>query len=454
MAFHAAATGDQAEPVVPFRHGDLVKVRFEENQSESVAVGFVLVDEPRYLSMRTVYIGQIASKALMRSEVREVSLMSRNPSFEPEAAAVPVPLAVGADKKPIVLEDSMSARSVAAILGRVDLIDRDVVLHLGDADPSDEDTLVLLNALHEARARRVRVFATFGRVQGNAAAIALACDAMIPVGDAVMVAKRRESPPNDPVVALLTALVAELASVDRPLSQACLGVPCTLAWSPEEGFTEKPGQFEVASPEGPARLNRDQLEATGLVSQAAASAEQAAALVAVGAVEPRGERMLARSRTNVGVIAKPDANAKPDAAKSAAIAAAIAQYNSALASVRADIAEFDLYFTGRKGVWTRQFKSLRAIWENTSEMTAHVNTQMAVSGLQKSMRQAIEEMENQGRRLRIMIDDFPHPILVEHRRREELFRTFKASLERNRAADYASTSAAVSRLHPLPPFGR
>lgn len=447
---HGETRGAGESAADRFDAGDLLTVEWEENGTKQSALGFVVEDRDRYINVEMPIAGRMATKTILRSDLRRAEVKARSIRAD-EAAWSPDLVAALSDKsQPLELRTSAGLRAIAARFGSIDLSGRTVILHVDALADSDEDVLLLLHSLSEARERGMKVIAVFERAEANAAVIALACDAMIPVGSGIIGASRRTAAADDPVVVLLACLACELGFVDRQLPIAMLGVSGGLGWSKELGFAAKADELSIATPESPAKIEARDLVMTGLASIAVENAEQARALVESGQVKARGE--IARAAPSRVQKDAPKARPAAEASETrhAAIAAAIAEYNSALRTLHADIPEFNLYFTGQKGVWTEQLKSLRAIWERKAEMTAHVNTQMEVARLQKSMLRCVGVMENLGRRLQMMIDQHGHPTLAEHRARLDVFLVFKGSILRNRADDYVRSSNAIAGMKTLP----
>lgn len=434
--------------------GDLLAVDYEENGIVQSAMGFVVDWHDRFANVQLLIAGRMATKTIVRTDLRRAEVKAEAIRGN-EAAWTPEQVSSLADKsRPVEMRISSGLRSIAARCGSIDLNGRTVILRLDASAASAEETLLLLHALREARARGVKVIAVFEQAEGNAAVIALACDAMIPVGAGIIRANRRTTDADDPVVVLLAGMGSELGYVDRQLPLALLGVSGGLGWSAEADFSAKADELSIATPETPARLEAESLVRTALASTAAGTEAEAIALVESGVVRPRGPRERAEPLREASEAPRGRSTAEASESRRAAIASAVAEYNAALRTIHADIPEFNLYFTGQKGVWTEQLKSLRAIWERKAEMTAHVNTQMEVARLQKSMLRCVGVMENLGRRLQLMIGDHGHPTLAEHRRRLEVFLLFKGAVLRNRADDYVRSSSAIASLKSLPAPGR
>jgi len=243
----------------------------------------------------------------------------------------------------------------------------------------------------------------------------------------------------------IAALAARLSGHGRSLFDELLGGNGDLSWSSERGFeANQRGQRRLNRAGAALRIPANEALRIGIVVRLVPNAQEAVRLVATGELDESAaaDALAARRAGEARGTVNP-----------AAIAAAIDANNAALAELKRDIAEFNLYFTGRKGRWTGA-RSLQAVWDRTGDMTNHVDTITACGRLQRSMRQSINAMRISGRRLLIMLEDRDHPVLVRHRALMQNADLLQAAIVRNRSADYASSSAAMLRQSPLPALRR
>ncbi len=428
--------------------GDAVLVTFSENQVEQTLAGILRYAGDSHIQVDCILAGRLSTKTIVFRSIETIASLARHIGDTSERPVLPNLSDPGSASAPLWIELTDCGRSVAQLIASA--ADGSVVsLMLGDRTMSDCDAMLVLHAIHASRQRDVRMFASFSDATGPSAAIAMACDGLIPIGDAAITATSPSS--RAPAVReFLVGITQELSDLDRRLISVVLDGTGSLSWSPEDGFqTNNPRAVRLAENGVPASIRTHHMLELGLASRVAGSPAEALQLIATGSIQPRlaasaGQRVL-RSAAPLGdnrrVTGTAPAPSKP--VNQSAIAKAMAEHDRALEQLRVDVREFHLYFIGRKGIWTRDFGRLRDVWEGTSEMTSHINTQMAVANLQRSMKRSITTMKNCARRVQTMLGDWEHPALRQHRDQVEALDLLYAAISRNRATDYERSAQAI-----------
>jgi hypothetical protein len=423
------------------RTGEHVEVEFEEAGVAQRGRGILLAVTDRFVQLDMVMGSGRVNRTILNPSIRAMRTLD---DAERDQVATSAPTNES-DGLRWIVEDDLDLQLIrlsAGIESSVALLEGlrpgGVALLLADVEMIDAASARrLLAAVGAAREREVSLHALGGTMMGGTAAVVLACEVAMLLERSAILATDADWAGGDAERIELAGVASRLSGHERSLFDALLGGGGDLSWSSGGGFEgSASGQRRLARAGTPLRIAANEALRIRLVTQLVPTAWEAVRLVVGGEVAPVQRAVDARRPPS------------PDA-----IDAAIAATNEALAQLKLDIAEFNQFFSGRKGVWTAA-RGLRAVWERSGDMTTHADTVTATSRLQRSMGQSIAVMRSSGRRLQQMIADRDHALLVGHRALMRTADALQAALTRNRAGDYRTASAEILAANPLPRYSR
>ncbi len=331
----------------------------------------------------------------------------------------------------------------------------------------------VLDAIAQARAAGARVFAVCPATPGGAvdgtAAIALACDgiALVKGGEIAgagpawtIDAARRDE---------IRSLVLTLTAVDPLLAERLLDASGALSWSRREGYAANANNdVKLASPGQPIKFAIDTLKRLGLEAKQYDSLDAAIAAANGGKVPQRTRRpkesegaggltapstptspstpaggRAPQPQTPAPTPAAPAAPAPATADVAAKLAPKLGEYAAALAELKAKLKEFEEYYRGRRGIWTTQHKSLRAIWDAEADMTRHADTKTTTERLQRDMNRLMSRLDSAAKFIERIAKDMQHPEVVRVRANAEKIKGLRAAFQRNKTSNYEQYSNQV-----------
>jgi hypothetical protein len=342
----------------------------------------------------------------------------------------------------------------------------DIPLIIDTNEVTPLDAHLALFAVQDANKAGRKVIAVVeGDVTGGAAVVAAACQgiALLPDGQLTSCADAWcESP------AMREAMAKEVASSggrDPMIASRLLGGTEALSHSKDKGVQQGNGGETILAAQGkPMTLDAAVLQTLGWAGPP--HADRAAALAAIaagignpppvgrppfggGAKQPAGKQPAPPSgKPGVPPPAGKQGATPPSPAGQGvgALPGPAAQKLSAiktdLAELKALIEEFNLYFSGKKGVWDQKSKSLEEVWRK-KEMTKDPDTRQRCRTLQSDMNREAETIETDLTGIKVAAKGALIPCQKQLDELAKELLAFKSSLSLNKPDSYKKSSSAI-----------